>query len=69
MNIVFEYKTYGSEKQKITGSCGKLHKVVFHELYSLLSTIQVIRLRMIWAGNVAHTRGWKYALQDFGGAA
>jgi len=54
---VFEYKTYGPEKEEITRSWGKLHRVGLHELYSSLSTIQVIKLKMRRAGNMAHTRG------------
>lgn len=68
MNNVFEYKTYGPEKEKITTSWGKLHKVGLHDLYSLPSTIQVITLSMRWVRNMAHTRGWRGALQGFGGA-
>ena len=67
MNIVFEYKTYRPEKEKITGNWEKLHEVGLHVFYSLLSTIQVIKARMRWAGNVAHTVGWKGALQGCGG--
>jgi len=63
---VCECKTYWPEKEKITRNWGKLHKVGLHELYSLLSTIQVTKLRMRWAGNMACR--WRGALQGFGGA-
>jgi hypothetical protein len=42
------------KRDEVTGKWRKLHNEELHDLYSLLNIVQVIKLRMKLAGQVAH---------------
>jgi hypothetical protein len=51
-NRVFR-RIFGSKRDDVTGEWRKLHNAELHDLYSSLTTVQVIKSkRMRWAGHV-----------------
>jgi hypothetical protein len=46
-------RTFGPNKDEVTGEWRKLHNEEFHDLYSSPNIVQVIKPRMRWAGHVA----------------
>jgi hypothetical protein len=52
----------GSNTEKVTGGCRKLHNDKLKNLYSSQNIISVIKSKMIrWAGHILHVREWKGA--------
>jgi hypothetical protein len=51
-------RIFGPKRDEVTGEWRKLHNKELHDLYSLLSIINMIKSwRMRWSGNVARVWG------------
>jgi hypothetical protein len=63
-------RIFGPKKDEVTGEWRKLHNKELHYLYSLPSTIRIIKSRrMRWAGHVARMGEKRNAYYVIGGKA
>jgi hypothetical protein len=47
-------RVFGPKRDEVTGGWRKLHNEELSDLYSLPNIVRVVKLRMRWAGHVAH---------------